>query len=327
MSEVISARSISKIYRNGTKAVQDLTLSVEQGEIYGFLGPNGAGKTTSISILTTMLLPTSGSAEVKGIDVVRHPSLVRKRIGIVFQQSTADANLTGRENLRIAAGLYGLSPSDARPRIESILDQMELSEAADRRVITYSGGMKRKLEIAAAIVHQPDIIFMDEPTLGLDPQGRSSFWKFIRRLREEHQLTIFLTTHYLDEADALCDRLSIIDHGSTVRTGDPDSLKNQLNGDIITISTGDGTSDLGGVLRNIAGVISVERTNHSSYRLRVPSAGSFVPLLVRRCDEAGVEVGSITTRKPSLEEVFISATGRAYREDAPESGQMNGVGQ
>lgn len=325
MSEMISAHGLSKIYKSGTVAVSNLTLSVDEGEIYGFLGPNGAGKTTTISILTTMLLPTSGSAEVDGIDVVRRPSEVRKRVGIVFQQSTADANLTGSENMLFAAGLYGMHPRTARQRIEEILSQMGLSDVADRRVSTYSGGMKRKLEIAAAIVHEPRIIFMDEPTLGLDPQNRSSFWSFIRDLKRRNGLTIFLTTHYLDEADNLCDRLSILDQGTIVKTGTPDSLKQELNGDVIYLTTIEDGSDLSNLLGSINGVKSVERYQDMAYRLKVPSAGSYVAALVRKCDEAGVTVTGVTTHKPSLEEVFLSSTGHTYREDSL-SGQHNNGG-
>jgi len=303
-----------------------VTLSVRPGEIYGFLGPNGAGKTTMISMMTTLLRPTHGSAEVEGIDVVQHPEQVRRRIGLVFQRSTADDTLTGRENLEIAAGLYGMAPSEARPRIREVLERLDLANASSRKVSTYSGGMKRRLEIAAGIVHGPSILFLDEPTLGLDPQGRAGFWEYIRELRAKHGLTIFLTTHYLDEADRLSDRVSIIDHGRVLRTGTPSALKEGLGSDVVLVRPSTPSSDLRSILEGIPGVSEVEpKAIDGAFRVHVPRSEAIVPAVVRACDSAGIEIAAVSTRKPSLDEVFLSITGREYREES-EPNHLSGHG-
>jgi ABC-2 type transport system ATP-binding protein len=316
MTEAIVARELGKTYPGDVTAVSDASLAVEHGEIYGFLGPNGAGKTTMISMLTTLLRPTHGSAEVEGIDVVRSPSRVRRRIGLVFQRSTADDVLTGRENLESAAGLNGLSPRESRPRIREILERLDLAEAADRRVSTYSGGMRRRLEIGAGIVHDPSVLFLDEPTLGLDPQSRAGFWEYIRELRTRHGITIFLTTHYLEEADQLSDRVSIIDHGRILRTGTPAALKESLGSDVVLVRPSGDAPKLRPVLESIPGVRSVEPTlAEGATRIRVARAEAFVPVVVRACDAAGIELATVSTRKPSLDEVFLSVTGREYREE------------
>jgi ABC-2 type transport system ATP-binding protein len=317
MSAAVTCENLGKTFPGGVEAVTSVSLDVAHGEIYGFLGPNGAGKTTMISMLTTLLRPTHGTAEVEGIDVVREPERVRRRIGLVFQRSTSDDALTGRENLEILAGLHGLSPREARPRIRELLERLDLVEAADRRVGTYSGGMRRRLEIAAGIVHAPSLLFLDEPTLGLDPQGRAGFWEYIRELRSENGMTIFLTTHYLDEADQLSDRVSIIDHGRVLRTDSPVALKESLGSDIVLVQPSDPSRDLTAVLGAIPGVASVEpRSPGGAYRVRVARSESLVPAIVRACDAAGVELAGVSTRKPSLDEVFLTLTGREYREES-----------
>lgn len=315
--DAIRTQQLGKTFPGGVEAVRDVTLSVRPGEIYGFLGPNGAGKTTMISMMTTLLRPTHGSAEVEGIDVVQHPEQVRRRIGLVFQRSTADDTLTGRENLEIAAGLYGMTPSESRPRIRELLERLDLANAAGRKVSTYSGGMKRRLEIAAGIVHGPSILFLDEPTLGLDPQGRADFWDYIRELRAKHGLTIFLTTHYLDEADQLSDRVSIIDHGRVLRTGTPSALKEGLGSDVVLVRPSTPSSDLPSILGRIPGVSEVEpKPIDGAFRVHVPRSEAIVPAVVRACDSAGIEIAAVSTRKPSLDEVFLSVTGREYREES-----------
>ena len=325
MTEAIVTEQLGKTFPGGVDAVGSVDLSVAQGEIYGFLGPNGAGKTTLISMLTTLLRPSRGRAEVEGIDVVRHPEQVRRRIGLVFQRSTADDALTGRENLEILAGLHGLSPRAARPRIEEVLARFDLTEAAERRVGAYSGGMRRRLEIAAGIVHDPSLLFLDEPTLGLDPQGRAGFWTYIRELRAKEGMTIFLTTHYLDEADDLSDRISILDHGRVLRTGTPTDLKEALGSDMVFVRPADRTVDLRPVLRTVPGVVLAEpRGEDGGVRVRVPRSESFVPSIVRTCDAAGVELAAVSTVKPSLDEVFLAVTGREYREEA-EPNHLAGV--
>ncbi len=326
MTEAIAAEQLGKVYANGVEAVRAVDLSVAHGEIFGFLGPNGAGKTTLISMLTTLLRPTHGSARVEGVDVVERPEQVRRRIGLVFQRSTADEVLTGRENLEIAAGLNGLSPAESRPRIREVLERLDLTEAADRRVSTYSGGMRRRLEIGAGIVHDPGVLFLDEPTLGLDPQGRAGFWEYVRELRARHGMTIFLTTHYLDEADQLSDRVAIIDHGLVLKTGAPASLKEALGSDVVQVRPSDPNSGLRSVLERIPGVRAVEPAPvDAAIRVRVARAEAFVPAVVRACDAAGIELAAVETRKPSLDEVFLSVTGREYREET-EGNPTNGPG-
>jgi len=325
MTEAIVTEGLGKTFPGGVDAVGSVDLSVAQGEIYGFLGPNGAGKTTLISMLTTLLRPSRGRAEVEGIDVVRHPEQVRRRIGLVFQRSTADDTLTGRENLEILAGLHGLSPRAARPRIEEVLARLDLTGAAERRVGTYSGGMRRRLEIAAGIVHDPSLLFLDEPTLGLDPQGRAGFWAYVRELCAKEGTTIFLTTHYLDEADHLSDRISILDHGRVLRTGTPAALKEALGSDMVLVRPADRTVDLRPILRTIPGVVLAEPGGpDGGVRVRVTRAESFVPSIVRACDAARVELAAVSTVKPSLDEVFLAVTGREYREEA-EPNHLAGV--
>ena len=309
------AEGLSKEFSGGVTAVRSVSLDVHRGEIFGFLGPNGAGKTTTISMLTTLLRPTHGRAEIDGIDVVRSPELVRRRIGLVFQRTTADTLLTGRENIEIAAGYHGLSPRAAAPRIRELLQSLDLAEAADRRVKTYSGGMQRRLEIAVGIVHEPEILFLDEPTLGLDPQSRSGFWEYIRTLRRVQGMPIFLTTHYLDEADQLADRVAIIDHGSILTTGSPAQLKDGLGGDTIEVRPSSPSDRLRDRLAEVPGVASVVADGgRGAWRVRVARSESMVPAIVRACDGAGIELAGVSTHKPSLDEVFLSLTGREYRD-------------
>ncbi|HEV8049410.1 MAG TPA: ATP-binding cassette domain-containing protein, partial [Thermoplasmata archaeon] len=221
MPSAIVAEGISKTYNGKVKAVEDVSFTVEAGEAYGFLGPNGAGKTTTVAMLTAQLAPTAGHAVVDGIDVFANPSAIKRRIGLVFQESTADSDLTGRENLELAAALFGVPRKEVTSRIDSLLDRMQIGEAAERLAKTYSGGMRRRLELAVGIIHSPRVLFLDEPTLGLDPQGRAGFWRYVEELRKDHGMTVFLTTHYLEEADGICERLAIIDHGHILAAGSP----------------------------------------------------------------------------------------------------------
>jgi ABC-2 type transport system ATP-binding protein len=321
MTDAIATEDLGKTFPGHVEAVTGVNLSIRAGEIYGFLGPNGAGKTTTVAMLTTLLRPSRGAAYVEGLDVARHPEQVRRRIGLVFQRSTADEALTGRENLEIAAGLHGRSPKAARPRIRAVLERLDLGSVADRRVGQYSGGMRRRLEIAAGIIHDPEVLFLDEPTLGLDPQGRVAFWQYIRELRAQRGMTIFLTTHYLDEADQLADRVSIIDRGSILTTGTPAALKDALGGDAVIVRPAGAERDLAPLLSAIPGVRSVgPRDPQGTYRVSVPRAEAFVPLVVRACDSAGVEVAAIATSKPSLDQVFLRVTGRDIHSEAEPNG-------
>ena len=329
---VIDAQDLRMVYpppkagAKGTVAVDGVSFQVHGGEIFGFLGPNGAGKTTTISILTTLLTPTAGQARVEGIDVSAHPHDVRRKIGLVFQKSTADEELTGRENMLIEAGLYGLSGAEVNAHASELLTQMELAASADRLVKTYSGGMRRRLELAVGMVHRPKLVFLDEPTLGLDPQGRAGFWRYIRSLRDAKGLTVFLTTHYLDEADQLCDRIAVIDHGKIIAIGTPKELKDSLGGDTLELTVAPGAPDPSTMLKSMPGVSSVTRVG-DTYRVKCSNGESLVPKTVMSAAQAGIDVVGVTVTKPTLDEVFLHLTGHAYREDQPApSGDDDGSG-
>jgi ABC-2 type transport system ATP-binding protein len=310
----IVTENLGKTYPGGVEAVRDVSFSIREGEIYGFLGPNGAGKTTTVSMLTTLTLPTQGHASISGLDVVERAREVRREIGLVFQDSTADGELTGRENMLLAGGLFGMSPSVCAQPIKELLARMDLTEAADRRVKGYSGGMKRRLELAVAMVHTPKVLFLDEPTLGLDPQGRAGFWRYILELRREQKVTIFLTTHYLDEVENLCDRLAIIDHGKIIATGTAETLKESVGGDVVELVVPAAAPDLTTALTAVPGVRGVQREG-SHYHVQCPRAEGLVSLLVRACDSDGVAIDGITVHRPSLDRVFLALTGKAYREE------------
>ncbi|MGI0132618.1 MAG: ATP-binding cassette domain-containing protein [Thermoplasmata archaeon] len=314
MVDAIIAEGLSKTFNGTVKAVEGVSFAVREGEAFGFLGPNGAGKTTTVSMLTAGLAPTAGRASVGGIDVLRRPDLIKKSIGIVFQESTADGELTGRENLEIGAALFGVPRPEVRARVADLLERMHLADAADRLVKTYSGGMRRRLELAVGIVHEPRTLFLDEPTLGLDPQSRAGFWEYVKGLQREHGMTLFITTHYLDEADNYCDRLAIIDHGKIAATGTPSELKDRLGGDVITIRPSTAGPDLTALLRAVAGVTSVHAQD-SGYRVKCPNGEGTLPALVQACFAAGVVLAGVSLKRPSLDEVFLEFTGREFRED------------
>jgi ABC-2 type transport system ATP-binding protein len=317
---VIDARQLRMVYPSsrpgtpGTVAVDGVSFQVRRGEIFGFLGPNGAGKTTTISILTTLLSPTSGEARINGLDVKTQSDEVRRKLGLVFQKSTADEELTGRENMVIEAGLYGLSPAEVRDHINDLLAQMDLAQSADRFVKTYSGGMRRRLELAVGLVHKPNLLFLDEPTLGLDPQGRAGFWRYIRHLRESKGLTVFMTTHYLDEADQLCDRIAVIDDGRIIALGTPKELKDGVGGDTLELTVAPGSRDPSAMLRAMSGVSSVTQDG-DTFRVKCSNGESLIPKTVLAADQAGIVVVGVTAIKPTLDEVFLHLTGHAYREE------------
>lgn len=312
-NSVIEIDNLRKVFGNGTVALDGISLRVDSGEIFGFLGQNGAGKTTTVSILTTMLKKTSGEVYVNGVDVDKDPHRVRKTIGLVFQGSTNDIELTGRENLEYVSGLNGLSSRETKNRIDELLAEMGLSDVADDLVSNYSGGMKRKLEIAAAMVHEPEVMFLDEPTLGLDPSSRAEFWKYIRRIRKNLGTTIFVNTHYLDEADQLCDRISIIDHGKIITSGTPAQLKGKLQGDVIEISTAASEKDVSAILESVSGVNSVSNQDNSTF-VRCENSSQIIPDLFVACNNAGIEIKSLVVHKPSLEQVFLRITGSRFEE-------------
>jgi len=314
MGDAIRAVGLTKVFNGKIRAVAGVSFQVREGEVFGFLGPNGAGKTTTVNMLTTFLRPTEGRATVDGLDVVGEAAEVRRRIGVIFQESTADDQLTGRENLRLAAALYGVGRGKAEAEIARLLGALKLEEAADRLVRTYSGGMRRRLELAAGLVHTPRVLFLDEPTLGLDPQARAGIGDTIRQLRQEQGVTVFLTTHYLDEADQLCDRIAIIDRGEIRAIGTPSELKERIGGDVVTVAPLSDAVDLTAALQRVPGVLAVSR-QEGAYRLKATRGETVVPGAVQASLAAGVGLASVSVKRPSLDEVFLEFTGRAYREE------------
>jgi len=315
---VIQAQGLVKRYKE-VEAVRGIDLEVRHGEIFGFLGPNGAGKSTTISILCTLLRPTAGSARVAGIDVVHDPARVRQRIGLVFQDPSLDDQLTGRENLEFHAFIYSVPASERTRRIDEMLALLQLTDRASSLVRTYSGGMKRRLEIARGMLHQPQILFLDEPTLGLDPQTRQSIWTHLNELRDSKGITIFMTTHYMDEAE-FCDRIAIIDRGNIVALGTPDELKAMVGGDVVTI-TSSRPDEASAEIIEMLGVTPIR--DNGSLRMEVPDAKVFVPRLVR---ELKAPVDTVTLRRPSLDDVFLKLTGHAIRdEEAGTKDQMRAI--
>ena len=299
------------------EAVAGVDLTIEAGQIFGFLGPNGAGKTTTLRILATLLAPTSGTAKVAGVDVARQPNKVRENIGYVAQSGGSFRESTGREELVIQGRLFGMSKQAAGARAREILDALDLSEAADRTAGTYSGGMRRRLNIGIGMVHRPALLFLDEPTTGLDPQARARMWDEIRKLRDGGT-TVFLTTHYLEEADALCDDLAIIDHGRIVAQGSPDELKRQIAGDVLTVGVNGHGSRVVSLLESQS-FVREACLEDGVVRLVVDRGEEAVPQVLRLLDGHGLAPSTMNLHRPSLDDVFLQKTGRSLRESAGES--------
>jgi len=302
---VIQTSKLTKHYGR-IKAVDNLTLSIEEGEVFGLLGPNGAGKTTTIKMLATLLDPTSGSAKVNGFDVMGQPSKVRESIGIVFQEPSTDELLTGYENLRLHSLIYGIPGSDAERRIKDTLELVELTDRKNDLVKTYSGGMRRRLEIARGLLHRPKILFLDEPTLGLDPRGRETVWGYIKRLVKERDMTILLTTHYMEEADMLADRICIIDRGKAVAIDTPSRLKRRVGGDLVTIVAE--SPRIAGI-RGLKFVRKVEQKD-GKFLITVDNAAAHLQELLKKVGK----VDCVEVRSPTLDDVFIKFTGRALEQ-------------
>jgi ABC-2 type transport system ATP-binding protein len=314
--EVIIAEELTKVFNKSLVAVDHISFRVKSGEIFGFLGPNGAGKTTTISMLITVLRPTEGTASVLGYDIVRQANDVRKVIGVVPQEYTADEDLTGYENIMLCADLYGIPREIAKKRALELLEMVELTQFKDKRVETYSGGMRRRLELACGLINRPKVLFLDEPTLGLDVQTRTATWNYIHKLKEEYGMTIFMTTHYLEEADALCDRIAIIDKGRIVSIGTPRELKDSLGGDIITISIKESV-DVSELIRGVAHVKDVKKENES-YRIKAEFGEVTAPLIIEALRKGGYTVTRLSLTEPTLNEVYLECTGRTLR-DSEES--------
>jgi ABC-2 type transport system ATP-binding protein len=294
------------------EAVAGIDLQVEAGEVFGFLGPNGAGKTTTLRMLSTLLPPTSGEARVAGCDLLREPKKVRERIGYVGQRNGSDPGVTARRELEFQARLYGASAAEARKRTGEILTTLELESCADRPASTYSGGQRRRLDIGIGLIHGPQLVFLDEPTTGLDPQGRARMWNEVRRLQASG-MTVFLTTHYLEEADALCDRLAIIDHGRIVSEGTPQQLKHDIAGDVITLGV---AADEQRALELLQAEPYVRRGSIESgtLRLYVDQGERAMPAVLRLLDSQGFDLKTIALSRPSLDDVFLQQTGHSLRE-------------
>jgi ABC-2 type transport system ATP-binding protein len=296
------------------EAVAGVDLGVEAGQIFGFLGPNGAGKTTTLRILTTLLPPTSGNARVAGFDVARQPQEVREKIGYVAQSGGSYRSATGRDELIIQGRLFGMRKAEAEVRAQDILETLDLADAGDRPCGAYSGGMRRRLNIGIGMVHRPTLLFLDEPTTGLDPQARARMWDEIRKLRETGT-TVFLTTHYLEEADALCDCVAIIDHGRIVAEGSPDGLKREIAGDIVTIGVNGHGEQVVGLLKAQAFVREIGLED-GLVRLSVDKGEEAVPAVLRLLDGHGLSPSTMNLHRPSLDDVFLKKTGRSLRETA-----------
>jgi ABC-2 type transport system ATP-binding protein len=315
---MIHARKLARTFKTRTgpvEAVRGVDLDVESGEVVGFLGPNGAGKTTTLRMLNTLITPTAGEATVAGHDLLRDPVGVRRNIGYVAQGGvTLDIARAGEECVD-QARLYGMKPADARARGKELFDQLDLDGLWDRNCGSLSGGQRRRLDIVIGLMHTPPLVFLDEPTTGLDPQSRANLWDHILRLRSENGSTIFLTTHYLDEADYLCDRLLVIDHGKIVATGTPEQLKAQVSGDAITLTLADPAraQDAVSVLAGLDGS-DTPTVDGDHVVVHVPLGGAALPSLLRELDGKGVDLAAVEVRRPTLDDVFLSLTGRSLRD-------------
>jgi ABC-2 type transport system ATP-binding protein len=316
---MIQATDLAKTYktkRGTVEAVRGVDLTVYSGEIVGFLGPNGAGKTTTLRMLTTLLQPSAGTAVVAGADLRREPVEVRKRIGYVAQSGGTDGACKVSEELITQAELYRIGAAEARERCAKLCAQLDLTGLEDRFVKTLSGGQKRRLDIALGLVHAPRLVFLDEPTTGLDPQSRANLWTHVRRLRDDLETTVFLTTHYLDEADALCDRILIIDSGRIVAEGTPEELKNRISGDLVTIETVGAAEAALTALRDLDG-IRESTSSGQTVRITVEPGGQQLLAITRALDAANVPLASIQLARPTLDDVFLTLTGRSLRDDSP----------
>jgi ABC-2 type transport system ATP-binding protein len=310
---IIETKDLTKIYNGKIKAVTDLNLEIKEGEIYGLAGPNGAGKTTTINMLITRIAPSGGTATVGGYDIARNSLAVRKLIGVVPQDFTADEDLTGRENMMMVSQFYDVPKQKAQENIGVLLKLVDLEEAADRYVRTYSGGMRKRLELITGLVHDPKILFLDEPTLGLDVQTRTQMWKYVREIQKRSNVTIILTSHYLEEIDELAGRVSIIDHGKVLITGSPAELKASLKGDIVTITLSDQKS--ADLMKSIQGVVEVTDSGANTVKIKVVNADDSLPNIINFISQHELSTVRLTVQKPTLDEVFLEYTGRSIREE------------
>jgi ABC-2 type transport system ATP-binding protein len=317
--KAIEAWNLEKTYSGDVRALDGLSFDVQAGTIFGLLGPNGAGKSTTVKILTTLSRADSGEARVLGLDVVRDADGVRRAIGVIGQKPGFDPEATGRENLEMQAELYGVHGAQRRTRVNQLLEQVGLAEAAERLAKIYSGGMQRRLDVALGLVHRPHVLFLDEPTTGLDPEVRAEMWGEIERLAAEEEMTILLTTHYLEEADRLASRLVIVDHGRAVAEGSPDELKRELHGDTVHVelaesSNGDAEAAVGG-LRSVSDIVVDGRL----LRARADNGAAVIPSLITTLERNGLKVASATVARPSLDDVYLRHAGRSFHDTETET--------
>ena len=310
---IVKVEGLTKVF-GPLKAVDGVSFEVMEGEIFGFLGPNGAGKTTTINMLTTLLSSSGGRATIDGLDIHTHATEVRRTVGVVPQEYTADEDLTGLQNILLCADLYGIPRSNSKPHAMELLKLVELEDAAHRKVSTYSGGMRRRLELACGLINYPKLLFLDEPTLGLDVQTRTAVWDYIRMLKEEYRMTLFLTTHYLEEADSLCDRIAIIDHGHIVKMGSPTELKASIGGDVIVVGVAENEPDISDDIKGLPLVKDVKKSDHE-YRVKSEVGEESSIQLIDLVRSKGLHVTKISLTKPSLDEAYLEFTGRSLREE------------
>jgi ABC-2 type transport system ATP-binding protein len=316
----IEVENLVREFRKGPRAVDGVSLAVEPSEVYGFLGPNGAGKSTTVLMLTTLLPPTSGTARVAGYDIVREGNKVRAAIGAALQEAALDPYLTGREHLKLQGALHGLSRKERNRRGEELLERVGLTEAADRRVRGYSGGMKRRLDLALALVHEPEILFLDEPTTGLDPQSRSALWTEVSRLARDEGVTVFLTTQYLEEADILADRVGIIDRGKLVAEDTPEALKAEIGRPSVE-ATPANASDRGAVARVLSSFGEEIAAQPGVVAVRLNSGAHALANVVRALDRESLEVANLRLDAPTLDDVFLAKTGRSLEGEGAQEAQ------
>jgi ABC-2 type transport system ATP-binding protein len=315
--DAIVADELRKRYGE-IQALDGVSFAVREGEVFALLGPNGAGKSTTVRILTTLTKPDSGSATVAGHDVVRHPNRARRALGYVPQESGIDREATGRENLMLQGRIYGMRGPELKQRVDELLELVGLVDGADRIVRGYSGGMKRRLDVALGLVHRPSVLFLDEPTTGLDPEARVAMWDEVQRLATQESLTILLTTHYLEEADQLANRLAIVSRGRIIVEGTPEELKRGLQGELVTVELQDGRA--GDAVALVEGFEGARETaaDGQHLRTRVPNGAQAIPALLSALEGAGVAVASVTTSRPSLDDVYLHYTGRDFSADDAE---------
>jgi len=326
----VQVDNLVKTYGDGTQAVKGISFKVDDGEFFGFLGPNGAGKSTTIKILTTLLRKTSGLANVAGHDIEHDAQKVRKLIGVQMQDTVIDEDLTGRENLILQGHLHQMHGEELKERVNTLLKIVDLEDAADKRSAYYSGGMKKRLDLASTLVHRPKILFLDEPTTGLDPQSRATVWSYLKELNQEG-ITIFITTQYLEEVDRLCRRLAILDHGEIVAQGSPSELKSEIGADRITLGFENGSPEAGAlkdkakqVLGNLGGITEVVASDEGIV-IYAKNGGFLVPDIVRAFDGAGIKLASIGVSSPTLDDVFLKHTGRRIRPEEIDKSRASGM--